>query len=312
MVSALLVLSRINDVAAAKMIVTLGDSFSAGTGSHPLIFGYDDLFGARETLDGIEYEFSPLLGCGREIDTTPGARLAERFNNDAHTTEPVEAEMIACGGAVISNLYDQIDYANAKYPEQQANYWKDSIFLMTIALNSLRSNAGEGTSAVRNKCIFNFLGGDNCMTDENRVGNREEIKADMMETFTFMATEASRATIRVFGYGLPYQRDSDGVGCSAFGTSSGEADFIDNEWYGFVNDISKEVIDEIKANMAPQEIDFEFIDVTPFITVAACSSDTDEREMNGFGSLPPGAFHPSPKGYERYYAALLDNLQLSD
>lgn len=98
--------------------MTLGDSYSSGTGIHSFVFGYDEFFGATAKLDlndsEIEYEFkftgtSPAC-CLRETDTTSG----------------LDFEMGACSGAKIQHPYDQIDYLNARYPQEYDNQWRGS------------------------------------------------------------------------------------------------------------------------------------------------------------------------------------------
>jgi hypothetical protein len=180
----------------ADMVVTLGDSYSSGTGIYPL-FGYDVFFGAKETLDGSDrhYRFTVTTPatCLRELDTTPGARYAKH-------QQQTDFEMVACAGAEISNLYDQIDYMNDKFPEQAAKSWANSTFVLTIGLNNLKTVDDQNIwfNVVLGCALFQ----DDCSQDvNNQVGNRDKVATELTAALSYLAGVANQATIRVFGYG---------------------------------------------------------------------------------------------------------------
>ena len=304
--SILLLCSLVSD--AAK-VITLGDSYSSGTGIHPLVFGYDEILGSSATLDDEHghgfgqddnsrtYKFTSTPPCClREKDTTPGARLAHDLG--------LESYMGACAGAQFVDLYDQIDYMNALFPDDYQDQWEGSTIVLTLGLNDLESVGGTNWFRVLIGCLLET----DCSTNPDyAVANQSGAREGLMAALSYLAAEASRATIRVFGYGKPFQ-GSNSTTCDAFGVSNTEADFIDIDYFGLMNAISKDVTTELRAT-APVPgvvIDIEFIDVTTYLTVGSC--EKDGRHINGFGALPPGSYHPSQSGYDQYFHALVDNL----
>ena len=266
--SLLLLLPFASDTAK---VITLGDSYSSGTGIHPLLFGYDEILGASVTLDdnhghgfgkednSRDYENTSTPPCClREKDTTPGARLAHDLG--------LESYMGACAGAQFENLYDQIDYMNALFPDDYQDQWDGSTILLTLGLNNLESVGGENWFTVLS---FGCLLESDCSTNSDYpVANQENTRANLMAALSYLTAEASRAIIRVFGYGKPFQ-GSNSKTCDAFGMSNAEADFIDNDYFGLMNAISKDVVTELQAT-APVPgvvLDIEFIDVTTYLTV---------------------------------------------
>ena len=99
----LLALSSTTTTAAPTIerVVTLGDSYSAGTGIHRNASDYDDHGPQAQT-----FAPSTRIGnsdCSRELDETPGPQLAARLG--------AESVFVACAGAVIADIANQIDAA---------------------------------------------------------------------------------------------------------------------------------------------------------------------------------------------------------
>ncbi|CAB9520111.1 expressed unknown protein [Seminavis robusta] len=194
--------------------------------------------------------------------------------------------MVACAGATVENLYDQIDYLNAKYPRERATHWRGSTFLLTLGINGASFNCVQHWLTTLNPL-------QDCSTNsDNLLGNLDQVQEELTAALTYLVSEANEATIRVL------------------------ADFFDNEYVGKLNAISQEVVQSIQENPPPfprDEVDMEFIDVNDYLTMGSCSNAKDYLDLWGFQlGLPTvlsvGAYHPTPRGYDKYYEAVLDNL----
>ena len=111
------------DDGAIERVVTLGDSYSSGSGIHRNASDYDDHGPGAHSFDR-----STRLGssaCQRELDETPGPRLAERLD--------AESVFVACAGAVIREIPAQVRAADI--PGDGSG----TLVTMTIGGNDLRT-----------------------------------------------------------------------------------------------------------------------------------------------------------------------------
>jgi hypothetical protein len=147
---------------------------------------------------------------------------------------------------------------------------------------------------------------------DNEVANLDDVKARLREAYELLISEASGATIRVFGYGKLFQR-KDGQDCEAFGMGKAEADLLDDGYFGLINDASAEIVAQVKASVLKElsiDVDIEFIDVSSYPTVGSCqTNDEDSLHLRGWDTcfpLPftPISYHPTQLGYDQYYNAL--------
>lgn len=285
--------------------MTLGDSFATGAGIYAHIMQYQDFGGFLqnvERVDNVQYKMNPgLLPCAREPDSTPGAKLAR--------DQGIESEMVACSGATVENLLSQIDYINTKFPEERARDWSGSTIILTIGINSLKVIHDNVLLWVMlpAKCVLDIF--RDCSEDpEFEIANLEEVQEELRFAFQYLLLEASEATIRVTSYVKPFQRGSQD--CQAVGVNNAEADFIDDRWFGLLNDALAEVIADVKGNSTT---DMEYVEVNSYVRVGACQKYRQDVAVRGYDTsfpLPysPVSYHPNQLGYDQCYAALVDSL----
>ena len=82
-------------------VVTIGDSFSSGTGIHDEGHEYDEEYGGA-TLDGWKFTPNSNGECWREKHLTPGPMYA----NDNH----MSSIFLACKGAEVPQIMNQLDF----------------------------------------------------------------------------------------------------------------------------------------------------------------------------------------------------------
>jgi len=277
--------SKANSSATAY-VVTLGDSYASGTGIHNKISDYHE---------GDE--------CCREFATTQGGRVA--------ASQGKQHLMPACAGHEIPGIKRQFNELQAAHPAEVAAGWEGSTFMSTIGGNDIRSHGGEGWSGILVNCILSFYG-DCHRQHENQVANFAEVRAELVDFYSTMATGASKAAVRVFGYPRLLQRTW--FGCLPVpGVSSGASDWAD----GMVDELNtylRSVVDEVKGNHAG--FDIQFVDVTNRMDRGACSMLPGKHVhaivLNFESLLSPMTFHPSQAGYNQYYNAVSGTVGLSE
>merc|ERR1719210_2245022 len=127
----------------------MGDSYSSGTGIHKS-----------------QSDYHNGDACCRDFETTPGSKLA-RLEGKEHIIP-------ACAGDEIPQIFDQFTAMQADYPEEAARGWEDSVIMLTIGGNDIRSNAGRGWADILVNCIIGFY--DDChKEDGNQVANFDEV-----------------------------------------------------------------------------------------------------------------------------------------
>ncbi|MGB0114154.1 MAG: hypothetical protein WBP59_13100, partial [Ilumatobacteraceae bacterium] len=153
-----------------ERIVTLGDSYSSGSGTHSDAKNYDDHGPPAHSFDP-----DTRLGsgaCHRELDETPGPRLAEQLR--------AESVFIACAGAVIDEIPNQVVAADIPADGD------GTLVTMTIGGNDIRTDRGENWPDALIRCITS----SRCdRSSKNQVRNFGEIEADLTDIYTEIGEE---------------------------------------------------------------------------------------------------------------------------
>merc|ERR1719189_1486287 len=178
--------------------------------------------------------------------------------------------------------------------------------MLTAGGNDIRTGRGTWTDVIVN-CYLPL--GDCDDNSENQVTNWAQMRSGFVELYTKLAVEASGAKIRVMGYPRLMQRK--GGSCWILPTLvKSELDWIDD----MCDELNANIVaamNTVKANY-PQ-VDIQYVSVVNYITNGACESASD-REVNDeviegtIGGLSDSSFHPTQKGYTKYYYALADSL----
>jgi len=291
------------------MVVTLGDSYASGCGIHRWGSDYDDEFGGRVTLGNETYIFTEADSeeCWREDDTTPGARYANLSSvNKA-------SRMYACKGAEIPYVRRQFEYANVMNPEYASQQWPESVIVISVGANDLMNDEGKNWPKILTRCITELHPLQGCHEDpKNMLTNWGAISDSLFEFYKFVGTGAEKAKIRVLGYPALFQPSP---GCRTVpGITVAEARWADEESVKVNAMISSSVDRAVNyfRDVANSDVDISFVDVTSYFTFGACDT-SDERQINDLQlSWRPivshQSFHPSQKGYDAYYRALVDSL----
>ncbi len=290
--------------ATVERVVTLGDSYSAGTGIHRNASDYDDHGPKAQT-------FSPSTrignsDCSREVDETPGPRLAARLG--------AESVFVACAGAVIADVANQV--VAADIPDRGAG----TIVTMTIGGNDLRTVRGENWPQTLVRCITSN-GCDG--SDKNQIANLEQMRADLTVAYTSIGERYPDISVRVLGYPRLMQSDRWCEGVTGF--SRGEADWVDDQ----VDRLNAVIAAAVRSAAEATGADIAFVSVVEqFDNHGACRfwqrdryvndavfGETLSRSMTASGevrdhwddgplTISGSSFHPSTKGYDAYFEAL--------
>jgi lysophospholipase L1-like esterase len=293
-------------VASARIerVVTLGDSYSSGTGIHRNASDYDDHGPRAQT-----FAPSTRLGnsdCSRELDETPGPRLAARLG--------AESVFIACAGAVIDDIANQVDAADI--PDNGAG----TILTMTIGGNDLRTVRGENWPDTLVRCITS-RGCDG--SSKNQIGNLGQLRAELTGVYMAIGARYPDISVRVLGYPRLMQSDRWCEGVTGF--SRGESNWVDDQ----VDRLNAVIAAAVRSAAYRTGADLAFVSVVEqFDNHGACRfwqrdryvndavfGETLERSMTASGrvrehwddgplTISGASFHPSSKGYDAYFEAL--------
>lgn len=261
-------------------IVTMGDSYSSGTGIHKYI---------RDYHEGDK--------CCREFKTTPGGQLSQ-MEGKTHL-------MPACGGDELPQIREQFAGLQENYPEEAARDWQGSTMMLTIGGNDIRSNGGDSWPGILVNCIISFYT-DCHKKDSNQVANFDELRGQLTEFYNTVARGASKATIRVWGYPKLLQRKWHCIPVP--GVNSDATKWMD-DMVDVLNGHIKRAVDAAKSQNPG--VDFDFIDPTPFFSTGACSIMNPHVKaivLSFENGLSPQSFHPSQRGYNAYYDSLANSL----
>ena len=302
----LLALTSSSTTAAASIdrVVTLGDSYSSGTGIHRNASAYDDHGPQRQT-----FAPSTRIGnsdCSRELDETPGPQLAARLG--------AESVFVACAGAVIDDIANQVDAADI--PDDG----RGTIVTMTIGGNDLRTVRGENWPETLVRCITS----SSChRSEKNQIANLAQMRADLTVVYTDIGAQYPDISVRVLGYPRLMQSDRWCEGVTGF--SRGEADWVDDQ----VDRLNAAIAIATRSASIMTGADIRFVSVVEqFDNHGACRfwqrdryvndavfGETLERSMTASGdvrdhwdkgplTISGASFHPSSKGYDAYFEAL--------
>lgn len=262
----------------SQKVVTLGDSYAAGTGIHTVQENYDDAI------------------CWSEFDTTPGGKFA--------ASQGIEHVMKACAGHTIDQTVAQWDDVKMLYAEEADQNWENSLLIISTGGNSLRSIAGDGFGEFVSICLTQ----KRCdRQSDNEIQNFPEVQEELEAFYQNLAAEASNATIRVMGY--PKVFNSSPFRCFVPGINVAEANNFDENG-AFLNEVVRAVVEQVKSDHP--DLDIEFIDLREYYTNGACHLFHSTRQIRSLSlrSIVP-SFHPTQLGYDLSYAALLESIGAS-
>ena len=295
-------------LARIERVVTLGDSYSSGSGIHRNASDYDD-----NGPEAHSFDRSTRLGssaCQRELDETPGPRLADQLDADS--------VFIACAGAVIREIPAQVRAADI--PGDGGG----TLVTITIGGNDLRTVRDENWPDALLRCITSA----HCHeSSKNQMANLDDLREDLVETYRAIGDEYPAITVRVLGY--PDLMQGNGRCDGVTGISGDEADWID----GQVDLLNHEI--EVATSRARgwTGADIVYVDVTDgFDNHGACRFWQRDRFVNdavfgdtlrrsqlangtvrehwtdGLLNVSTASFHPSSMGYDAYLGALRSSL----
>lgn len=292
-----------DEPAEPQRIVTLGDSYSSGLGIHRDASDYDDHGPPSHSFDP-----ATSLGgsaCYREIDTTPGPRIA--------AARDLATVFVACAGASIADMPNQVDTAGI--PGDGVG----TIVLFTVGGNDARTQDGGGWPDALIECITSF----GCADESGGIVNEDEIEAALAGFLADLLVEYPRLLVRVSAYPALMQPDRWGcVGVTGVGRK--EANWIDDQVAVLNRSIERAV-----AAAAGSGADVALVPVEEqFDNHGACRTFQRDRSVNdalkgerlrrvmtpdgevvdeyddGFFTISASSFHPSQRGYDAYHEAI--------
>jgi lysophospholipase L1-like esterase len=291
-----------------RQIVTLGDSYSSGSGIHRDASAYDDHGPEAHSFDPATRLGSSA--CQRELDETPGPRLAAELG--------VDSAFIACAGAVIDEIPAQIRAADIRAGGA------GSLVTITIGGNDLRTVRGENWPDALLRCITSARCHD---SSQNQMANLDEIGDELAATYTAIGAEFPGLTVRVMAY--PRLMQGNGRCDGVTGISGDEADWIDAQ----VDLLNHQIEDATVRAGGRTGADIRFVDVADvFDNHGACRFWQRDRYVNdavfgdtfrrsrladgtvrehwteGVLNVSTASFHPSSKGYDAYLSALRSSI----
>jgi hypothetical protein len=183
--------------------------------------------------------------------------------------------------------------------------WTGSTLLLTVGGNDVRSADDSLWVDVIIRCFIQLR----ChLRPRNQISNLVAIQTKMTNLLTQIVTEAGRATIRILGY--PRLMKPDPFCVLVLGISVGEAKWIDQITLEFNNRTAR-AVQSIQAQHP--NVDIQYVDVDAYLNVGACNSHRSQRHIQDvaltdtFG-ISMASFHPTLRGFDAYYQALLDSL----
>ena len=291
-----------------ERVVTLGDSYSSGSGIHRNASSYDDHGPEAHSFNRVTRLGSSA--CQRELDETPGPRLAAQLGADS--------VFIACAGAVIREIPAQVRAAGIPGDGD------GTLVTMTIGGNDLRTVRDENWPDALTRCITSMRCHE---SSKNQMANLDQIREDLVDTYEAIGERYPDISVRVLAY--PRLMQGNGRCDGVTGISGDEADWIDEQ----VDLLNHQI--EVAAARARgmTGADIRFVDVTDeFDNHGACRFWQRDRFVNDavFGdsfrrsrladgtvrehwtdgpfNVSTASFHPSSKGYDAYLDALRTSL----
>jgi hypothetical protein len=299
-------------------VVTVGDSYAAGTGTHYFPNEFDDPSCLKET----DQNFTSILA----------ARLTSSQQNQIN---------VSCAGAKFTNIMTQIDRVGS-LPNQGAR----SLIVLYAQGNDIVTREGRSWPDVIKECVLTT----DCNRPGNNVANFDTILNQEWTLLDKIIANNPKASIRVMSY-IPLfnaQTRADGSHYCYMGGSNrsikgiwgaffnawasivstatpgatpkyipdtwldpNEGFFIDENIRYFNASVLKYAVDDylVTPYWKARNIDIKYVDATPeFVGQAYCDASgghgmediivsTDSRiSMNPYGGVSPASFHPGPKG----------------
>ena len=291
-----------------ERVVTLGDSYSSGSGIHRNASSYDD-----HGPEAHSFDRSTRLGssaCQRELDETPGPRLAEQLDADS--------VFIACAGAVVREIPAQVRAADIPGDGD------GTLVTVTIGGNDLRTVRDENWPDALVRCITSARFHE---SSKNQMGNLDDLRENLAETYIAIGQEFPDITVRVLGY--PRLMQGNGRCDGVTGISGNEADWIDDQ----VDLLNHEIQVAAARARGWTGADIRYVDVADdFDNHGACRFWQRDRFVNdavfgdsfrrsqladgtvrehwtdGVLNVSTAPFHPSSKGYDAYLSALRSSI----
>ena len=287
-----------------ERVITLGDSYSSGSGIHKNASSYDD-----HGPEAHSFDRATRLGssaCQRELDETPGPRLADELD--------AESIFIACAGAVIREIPAQVRAADIPGDGD------GTLITLTIGGNDLRTERGENWPDALVRCITSA----GCHgSDRNQLANLDDIRRRLTEVYTDLGRDYPGVSVRVLGYPRLMQSDRWCEGVTGIGRS--EADWIDDQ----VDLLNAKINSAVTIARIRTGVDIRYVSVVDeFDNRGACRFWQRDRYINDavFGdslrrsrlsdgtvrehwndspiNFSTASFHPSSKGYDAYFRVL--------
>ena len=297
-----------NDSGRIERVVTLGDSYSSGSGIHRNASSYDDHGPEAHSFNRVTRLGSSA--CQRELDETPGPRLAAQLDADS--------VFIACAGAVIREIPAQVRAAAI------LGDGAGTLVTLTIGGNDLRTARDENWPDALTRCITSM----HCHeSSKNQMANLDQIREDLVDTYEAIGERYPDITVRVLAY--PRLMQGNGRCDGVTGISGDEADWIDEQ----VDLLNHQIKVATARARGMTGADIRFVDVTDeFDNHGACRfwqrdrfvndavfGDTFRRSQLADGTVQEhwtdgpfnvstASFHPSSKGYDAYLVALRSSL----
>jgi len=291
-------------VGVVAKIVTLGDSYSSGTGIWAEDSSYDEIFGGLQP-DGLKLTARSDNECWRELQDTPGPRLAAATG--------AASILLACKGAEAVHVGNQVTVMQRDNIADAQIGWQGSTILLTAGGNDIRTNDGQDWPALLERCITELDPFNGChRKSKNQVSNWTSVENNVRAVYSQLASAAPNAKIRVMAYP---KLMTPSPGCpNVTGVNRNEAKWIDDQ-VAVLNSKLQNAVASVKA--AYPAVDIRFVNVSAYLTVGACYGESPNAHLNdrvtawsGSGILftSDASFHPTRLGYDAYYAALLANL----
>jgi lysophospholipase L1-like esterase len=276
-------------------VVTIGDSFAAGTGIHDNFGSYD------------------VPSCWRETDENFSSKMAKLTTGSA-----ANQINVSCIGAEYPQVVSQIDQVGTL-----PNDGNRSLILLYAMGNDVRSINGKAWPKIVEACVID---GSECSSDKNlEFGNGAEVANRATSLYETLLTRYPRATIRVLGYprlftpgitdGRPYCYLGQATGYRGLGIymSAAEAQWADSK-VDSLNALLKSKVDLLSSRG-----NIRFVDVNPFFTEDGFCRARTNKGLNGIiGNGFPiaqtnvlfSSFHPNRVGHQKIYELLAQSGQL--
>lgn len=262
---------------AITEVVTIGDSYAAGTGFHEARFMYDH------------------WGCMREDDKSHGPRVAADLGAD-HLH-------LACEAAGVGGTVNQWRNEGAAFVSGTG---ENALIVISAGGNSVRTDNDNDWSRVLLRCASPFS--NKCHEKaENQPTNLPTVRADLVNLYVEILSDRPDATIRVMGYPQLLQPTPHCLGVT--GIHRNEAHWLD----GLVVLFNDNIFGAVDTARGATGGSIEFVDVVDkFDDRGACRTHGLGwiHDLTPSGELLPQfmGFHPTSRGYTALYEELSDSL----